>query len=430
VPENETRHFKPSWWVLLALGMLAIQAAYGDVARFRNPDGEKIVTVFQPGQNDFAYAYVSARALVSGVNPYRNNRPEFTDPFYRYWVVNGEIYKQLYPPAHILLYTPLAWWKQADWQGAGRVWFHVSLLALVGLAALVWSILRRVTEAPLSRMWIPFFLVCMMFNSAVELGLERGQSDIFSSLLGWTAVWCFLRNQRGRSVFLAICGAALKAYLVPFAAGLCLLGWRRGSRRAVVIGVLAALALTILPAARYYPDGMRAMVYRSDMFWADLHNQGFLNAVFQINPAWAPTGRRLLTAFAFIVSVMAWIQARRAFRRGLLPQKALWLTVFAMTSLILMIGYSALSTSYNLILLLPGALILMVAQRALVRSRWTAHIAGLILAGVAFTFGRIHTGVLPTSWAIVGYGYVGMLLVFTGVLGHALFRPLDWAGAS
>jgi hypothetical protein len=417
------------WWAVLAIFLVGGIGVYIDLARFCNPVGEKVIPVFPPGQADFAYVYVGARALVDGVNPYRNNRREYSDPLSRgVEIVDGVQFKQLYPPAHILLYAPLAWWKGADWQAAGRVWFHVTLVGLVGLAALVWSIARRVTEAPLTPLWILVFLATLTLSIAVELGLERGQSDIFSALVCWTAVICFLRTQYGLAVFLAICGAALKGYPVPFAAGLGLLALRRRSWKQALVGAMAGLAVTVLPVAHYYADGMRGVLHRSNMFWGNLHNQGFRNAVYQLAPAWADDGRLALSAFALVVTVMAWVQARRTWPRGSPAARALWLSVFTTAALTLMIGYSSLSVSYNLILVMPGVLILVVCQQALAARvalpRWAGHVVGMALLAIAVLIFLVHSGVQVTSLALSVYGLVGLLLLLGAVLARALHRPV------
>src|SRR5512140_1957018 len=93
-------------WAMLALFLVAGTVLYTDLARLKNPVGEKYLPSFPPGQVDFGYVYQSARALVAGVDPYHHHhRPEFGHQF-GVERIDGRDYTQLYPPAHVLLYVP------------------------------------------------------------------------------------------------------------------------------------------------------------------------------------------------------------------------------------------------------------------------------------------------------------------------------------
>src|SRR5690348_16248492 len=71
---------------------------YSDSSRWINPIGEKDMPSWAPGQNDFSYPYVGARALLEGINPYHNDLPEFTAKYFSIKKINGVDYKQIYPP--------------------------------------------------------------------------------------------------------------------------------------------------------------------------------------------------------------------------------------------------------------------------------------------------------------------------------------------
>jgi hypothetical protein len=426
------------WWGVLALCVVAATAFYTDLGRLCNPVGEKYIPPFAPGQMDFSYPYLGARALLAGVNPYRNDRPEFTHSAFALQVIQGKEFKQLYPPGHLLLYVPLAAWKGADWAAAGRIWFNLSLLGLVGLAVLVWWMARRVMEEPFTPVWIPVFLVCLALNPGVELGLERGQSDVVSALLCWSAAFLFLLGHRAAAIFLATCVTSIKGYPVLFAAGLGILALGGKHRTRVLVAATAAVALVLIPVAPYLGDATAATRHRSDMFWPMWFNHGFRNAVYQIAPGWADDGRQWLSMIAFAITVGAWIRARRAFARGTLADRALWLTVFATASLGTMIGYSSLSVAYNLILVLPGALILTACQRRisalLAVPRWAEHLLGAGMLFCSFLLFVYYLGTetaslrLQSGISAASYGLLALLFTLAVLLGRSFTSPVPLTG--
>jgi hypothetical protein len=425
------------WWALVALFLVAGTVVYCDVVRLANPVGEKYVYVWPPGQIDFSYPYLGTRALLAGVNPYHNNLREFTHPYFGIGRIGGLAYKQIYPPGHLLLYVPLAMWKGADWAAAGRIWFHFNLLALVALGAFTWALVRRVVEASVTPVLIAVFCLCLAFSPGVQLGLERGQSDIAMALLCWGAVLCCLRNWYGTATFLGLLATSIKGYPILFTAGIGLLALRRRTWLHALTGAAVAVAITVVPVARLLADAAPAVLFRSEMFWSDWCNHSFLNAVYHLSRGWAPVGRVVLTGLALGVTLLAWIQARRAFSpSGGRTSRGLWLVVFAIASLGTMIGYSALSVSYNLILVLPGALVLATCQArisaGLALPAWGKHALGLALLGCLFLLfiDRLGTRVLKCGVDPGGdlpgaaFGLVALFLILAPVLGRALVRPI------
>jgi hypothetical protein len=254
------------------------------------------------------------------------------------------------------------------------------------------------------------------------MALERGQSDIFMSLLCWAAVLCFLRGASGAAVFLAIWGASMKGYALLFAAGLGLLGLGRGRRRQTLVGIAVAAAVWVLPTVRYFGDAVHAVRFRSEMFEAVWNNHSFRNLVYAFAPEWAERGRLVLSAFALAVAALAWLQARRASRDGTPVALTLWLSMFTLASLGTMIGYSAFSLSYNLILLFPGALILGISQERLRSflglSTVERHTLGATLLGCLFL---LFACLLRNTSAV---GLAALFPIMTGLLirGHSRSR--------
>ena len=337
------------WWALIALTLMGAFALYTDLRRLENPVGEKYFGYFCSGQADFSQPYLGARALLAGVNPYHHNRPEFNSPIHAVEHIDGVDFKQLYPPGHLIMVVPLARWWGENWESAARVWFHILLAALVGLATITWALFQQITRRSLTLLWIPFVAGCLILNHGVEFGIERGQSDIVTALFCWGAVLCFLRRHIGTAIFLTVCGTCIKGYPILFALGLGLLTLKRRYWLRALLGGALASVLMVLPGVQYLGDAMKGMRHRSEMFWSVYYNVGFGNVVDYFKPAWANSGRNILSAMALGITLLAWFQARRAFKRGSTSAEALWLTVFATASLGTVMGYSALSISYNLV---------------------------------------------------------------------------------
>jgi hypothetical protein len=420
------------WWAVLALCLVSGLVVEADLDRFENPDGEKHVPLFPPGQNDFSYSYLGARALLAGVNPYHNGRPEFTHPLFPPEAYNG--YKQVYPPGNLLLHVPLALWKGADGEAAGRVWFHLSLLALALLALLAWVLARHILDQPLTPAWIPLFFLCLSLNTGVELGLERGQSDILIALLAWAAVAVFTRGHYAAAIFLSIGSASTKGYTGLLAVGLILLALDRRQWKQTFVGAGLAIAVFVLPVARFLREAAASATYRSDMFWGVWYNHGFSNAVYYFAPTWRSKGRLVLSSIAAGVTVAAWIQARRSRSTAGSSHDALWTVVFASSALGAMVGYASLSVSYNLILFLPGMLILVACQQrvrsALALPRAAEHALGAALLGSVFLLFsyRLNSEGPPIAGLgapLSAFGLVLAFLILAAVSGRALSRSTE-----
>jgi hypothetical protein len=351
------------WWAQLTLQLVLALVVWGNLDRLENPTGEKEVPLYGSGQADFSYTYLGARALLKGVNPYHNDDPAFTHPLFPPSDYAG--FKQIYPPANLLLHVPLVLWKGADWPAAGRVWFRLSVLELAGLAVLVWALARRAADGAMNTLFIPLFFVCLACNTGTELALERGQSDILVALLAWGSVLCFLRQRYALCTFLSLWSVSIKGYAILLAGGMALLALDQRRWRAVLAGGVAAMLLFVLPVARYTVLAAQAVRSRSDMFWHAWFNHSFSNVMYTFAPALRERGRGVLFGLALATSVATWVEARRALTRRLRRQGALWMTAFATAALGAVVGYSSLSISYNLILILPGMLILVSAQRRL-----------------------------------------------------------------
>jgi hypothetical protein len=419
-------------WAALAIGLVAATVIGGDLSRFKNPIGDKFIPPEPPGQIDFSYAYLGSRALLARVNPYHNDKDQFTSPIFKTIPVDGVPYKQIYPPGQILLYVPLAFWKGDDWKAAARVWFTINLFALGVLGVVTWALLQRVIGATLSPVWILAFSTCLALSTGVELGLERGQSEIFTAALCWGAVVCALRGKVAVAAFLSVWAASIKGYPALFTGGLLLLVLGRATWRWTLASTALAVAVFVVPGLPFARDAMRSAKYRSAMFWPHWYNHGFKNAVHTVSPAWADRGRLVLSLFALAVTVAAWVQARRAMARGATANRALWLVVFAAASLGMVIGYSATSVSYNLVLILPGVLVLVAGQarltEELVLPGWAQHVLGAGLLGTSFLLfvhrlGGESPTAAKTGFPATAFGLVALFVVLAMMLGRVLSRP-------
>src|SRR5262249_29646902 len=140
-------------------------AFYCDIVRLSNPVGEKYVGYWPPGQIDFSYPYLGARAYLAGVNPYRNDREEFTHPIFQPEMIDGVPFKQSYPPGHFLLDLPMVLAEGADWQAAARLWFRFSLVVLALIAVISAWLVAHATETAIPAVWVVLLYIALVMNT-------------------------------------------------------------------------------------------------------------------------------------------------------------------------------------------------------------------------------------------------------------------------
>jgi hypothetical protein len=405
-------------WTWVSLAVIVAAALYTDVSRFRNPSSEKYIPGYYfNGQADFSYAYLGARALLAKQNPYINSVPEFTHYIFKPEPIDGQLYKQLYPPGHLLTYLPLARIYGEDFVAAGRTFFHISLLCLVGLGVVLWRLLQRIQGEPVSPLFAFVAVTAVTFHYGVQLGLERGQSDILTALLCWGAIFAMAKQRVAVALFLCVWATSIKGYPILFSAGMGLFCLRRAVWRQAALGALAGLAVFVLPVAEYLKSGYKAVSFRSEMFWNLWFNHGFKNLAYELlGPAQAEHGRRFLTGLSFIVAAL-WGLRTWQHRQQLDSEEGLFsLTMFGTGSLLTMIGYSSLSVSYNLILIVPGILLLAGSQDWLANtfapSALGRHALGaaITLAGYALFLGR-----WGDAFPLAGAGLVLLVGLFGGL---------------
>jgi hypothetical protein len=429
-PRRFIRQPQLGWWAVLTLCLIAALVLDGDLSRFQNPDGEKKVPLFPPGQNDFSYAYLGARAILAGVNPYRNNRPEFTHPIWPPGNFGG--FKQLYPPGNLLSHVPLALWKGLDTEGAGRIWFRLSLVELLIMSAIAWGLSRTILDLRLTWTWVPFFFICLTLNTGVELALERGQSDVLAASLAWGAIVCFLGRRPAASTFLSIWSTSMKGYPILLALGLGLLALDRRQWRGLLAGGILGLGIFLFPVRHLMRDAARALEVRRDTFWAVWYNHSFRNFVETLSPGGASSRwRHVVPGFALVVTAATLLQVRRALAKGPSGRAALWMAAFGSSALGTMVGFSGLSISYNLILVLPGVLVLVACQRQLAHALrlpgWGEQVLGaalLVTSFLLFSYRLRDSGppISGTGLAASAFGLVAMFLILAVAAGLALTR--------
>jgi hypothetical protein len=329
-----------------------------------------------------------------------------------------------------------------DTEAAGRIWFRLSLVEILLLAVIAWSLCRQILGVRLTPMWIPFLFSCLAFNTGVELALERGQSDILAAFLAWCAIASFSRGRYVASTFLSIWSASMKGYPILLSVGLGLLTLGRGNWRSLLAGGALGLGIFWFPVRHFMSDAVGALAIRKDQFWAVWYNHSFSNFVYTLAPESRVRGNWILTSFAFLVTVGAWFQARRALAQERADLAVLWLVAFGVSSLGTMVGYSSLSISYNLILILPGALVLVVGQRRLAEHlglpKWCEHLFGATLLASAFLLFIYRLGsksppIGGLGLATSAFGLVGLFMILAGWVGRALVQNAgEWlsGGAS
>jgi hypothetical protein len=393
---------------------------YTGVIRNLDPVGDKFFFHMYPGGGDFVYPYNGARALLAGIDPYTHEVPELFDPWGRDEPINGIMFRQFYPPSHLAAYVPLVMITDGDFRFASRLWFHINLLSLLILSLVSCFLVARVfrwsgTFEMYGAMLFPSILFALSMNQGVAIGLERGQSDIFTAMLCWVGVLAWLCEMRFLPLLLVVTAALFKGYAVLFALGLCLLGLIEGRRLTPIIGgaILPVLVL-VAPVLEHFPKGLEASIYRADKFWHIWYNHGFKNLIYNVSIEFAEVGNILLFALTTSITALVWW---RLYRAG--PEtKPMWLVLFACISLTAMLGVSGLSVSYNLILILPGILVLIAAQKKVAKASSLGNegLLGLLLglAGLCLVVLRLNSDTFPiASIGLLGIVFVSSLVALT-----------------
>ena len=343
---------------LFVLGVVCLIVA---TLRFVDPVGELYVPYMRPGAADFYYPYNGARALLRGVNPYAHDEADLFDPWDREDSLAGVKIRQYYPPSHLVYDVPLALLLGADIRLASRVWFGTNLGALVGIALLVVLLIRALRERAPGGDDVELgvlVLVALALNPGVQLGLERGQSDIHCALFYWGAILLFARGKTGFALGLATAATLLKGYGSLFTAGLFLFSMGDPSRRkSPLVGVAVPVAFLLLPVAQFLPAAQAAVRFRLGM-WANVWlNQGFRNMAYELVPEYAEAGRLTLIGVGVLVSLACGVSVYR-FRHAEPREHLISLIVFALVSLSTMLGAASWSIIYNIIIVVPGVLVL------------------------------------------------------------------------
>jgi hypothetical protein len=265
----------------------------------------------------------------------------------------------------------------------------------------------------------------MMLYPGAQFGLERGQADILTALMCWMAIVLLLRNTIAPAIFLAVWASNFKGYPAPLTAGLVLFSLRPGTWRGALAGLFAGIAVFVAPASRFLGDALRGAFFRgNDYYLRASYNHSFKSFVDNtFSPSWGDRGRLVLSILALAVTIVwgwhAWLRRRDLSS----PSGVLTLILFATASLLLMVGVSLTSVAYNLILLLPGVLLLAAGQDRVVEimhiGRVGAHVLGAAIVFCGFT---LFLDAWYQIFPLASVGLVGLLLVL-GVLGVKMPRP-------
>ncbi|HEX9576531.1 MAG TPA: hypothetical protein VF993_02185 [Myxococcales bacterium] len=389
---------------LAAAALIAALGLWSDLSRFQDPLGEKYaVPVVPPGAVDFMAPFQGARALVMGVDPYRNELPELRDPWHHEMMVEGMRTMQFYLPTHLWMYVPLVHATGGDARAAGRIWFVINLLILLALAVVTAGLARDALglDSRALPALVLFCTVALALHGGSMLGLERGQSDLLTSLLCWSAVASVLRGRAALPMFLATFAALLKGYAAVFALALLLVMGGPRMLRALA-GAALALLLLLAPVARYLPEalvnvGVR-MAQQPRSVWYNVSFRSLAHAV------WPGAGHELALALVLVAigasaCALATLRARRE------PGRALPLSMMAAATLGTVIGLSSVAHDYVLALVLPGAILLALAHPAVSKS---PALAAAVLASL-FCLYKLYLGSSQLPLGAIGlFGLVAL----------------------
>jgi glycosyl transferase family 87 len=425
-----------SAWSWAAIGVVLALVVWQNAVRFEDPVGDKLPMFMKPGSADFAVQFLGAYAMLSGEDPYRTTDPRFADPWARgYDLGDGVLPPQVYPPTHFLILAPLVELTGGDYRQAGRIWFKVNLLLLGLLAVVTWRSMLAASDLDLSeRALRPALLavpaIVLPLSVTGWFVLERGQSDGLTALMCWLAAACAARDRPALAMFLAMGSALLKGYGVLFALGL-FFAFDRPRLRRAALGAAASVAVLLLPVARYLPTAFERARDRATISTPAWFNHSFYNLTQTVLPGWETAGQWLLTALALLATLACWIRARRTLRSAAsIGERTRWLTLFTLASLAAVIGYLPSSFAYNLILILPGTLILAFGQRRLVESlglgRWGEWALGatLVAALVCFQLYKVGTQRMAHRFAPAAVGLV-VVTAIAGACGAIALRRAD-----
>ena len=409
--------------MLLVAGLVL----WNDLVRFEGPVGEKFVAVMQPGAADFSLAYLAARAYLAGENPYRNNVPEYADPWAREATIDGYRSGPFYPPTQFGQFIPLALVAGKDWHLAGRYWLRVNLLLVAALAVVSWMLLRDIVGRDSSPVvLIAFFAIALGLNVGTELGLERGQSDILTAFLGWSAVLAASRDRPAAAMFLAVAATLTKGYGLLFGAGIGVVLLNRRQWLAAVLGGCAAMLLLLAPFAHLLRFAIRNLGLRAAVTGGGWSDHSFLSLGASLAPAWAEHERKLLLGGALLMATVLFAVVWRVFRaEASRRERTTWLTLFATVSFGVMTSAPTCSYVYNLPLILPGALVIALAHRDIVEQLSLSRAAGHALgASLLVSAGLLAVVALkPSNVPLSSVGLVLFTLLSGCLAGRALSAP-------
>ena len=407
-------------WAWFSIILVLLGVFYTGVIRNLDPVGDKFFFHMYPGGGDFVYPFNGARALLAGVDPYTHKVPELFDPWRRDEPINGIMFRQFYPPSHLAAYVPLVLITDGDFRLANRLWFHINIFSLLILSLVSCFLVARVfrwsgTIEMYGAMLFPSMLFALSMNQGVAIGLERGQSDIFTAMLCWVGVLAWLCKMRFLPLLLVVTAALFKGYAVLFALGLGMLGLFEGRRLVPIIaGAILPVLVLVVPVLQHFPKGLEASLYRADKFWNIWYNHGFKNLIYNVSPDFAEMGNLLLFTLTTSVAALVWWRLFRAESET----KPMWMVLFACISLTAMLGVSGLSVSYNLILILPGILVLIATQKKLAETSSLDNegLLGLLLglAGLSLVVLRSNSETFPiASIGLLCIVFVSSLMALT-----------------
>lgn len=360
-------------WAVLALAIAAATVLFSDANRFLPPVHEKYTDIAGAGGADLIPSFNAACALLDGVNPYRSDPVKYPDPFAYSRGADQQI-TYLYTPTHALVYVPFAILSGRSFDVAARMQFFFSLILMGVLGLAIADLIHAITPIG-PELRVALALVSMFvlgLNPGNQLGLERGQSDLLTSALCWTAAALFCRGKLAIAIFLALAGGLLKGYGVALFGGLALLGLLspvRAHRRAVILGSVAGFVVLLLPVARYLPDAAVALSIRTGMFWPGWVNQSLYALGHFLLPSAAGFLRYAVVVWSALVAALAFWRLRSVWLPGdTAPQarqrSALYVSMFTTAALTLILAFSSNSIAYDAVVVLPGALIIAAVQAA------------------------------------------------------------------
>jgi hypothetical protein len=328
---------------------------------------------------DFVQYWASGRILLQGGNPYDENQLLVLERSAG-WTESGALVP-FSPPWTLLLMLPFSMLPF----GLARVsWFLLNLTLLIWIADWTW----RTYGGPAIYRWIAWLCPLLFMPSAIALNLGQTTPLVLGGIIGFLSA---LKRKRGGLAGASAVLSAMKPHTIPIFWLFFLLWILKRRRYDVLFGAVSVSLLVLLAVSIVHP--------RSFQLYFDVLRLGGGPLVWQ-TPTWGVVLRLMFpgqgiwlaflpTVFGVALGLVIWIRRSDAF---------VW-EPFLPIILILSSLSSAYAWTFDWVVLLPVAVLIVLGFLEFRTSCYWMALAGLVLAQIILawqSFTRVNN--LYTIW--------------------------------